>query len=249
MHRFFLPGVTGEVGSTLDLAPLHHQLTRVLRATLGTQLLVLDNQGQARQVELIALDKRHAQGRVLAVMAAPAEPAVQLTLYQCALKADKLEWVWQKSVELGASCLVPVVSQRTVVRPVAALEGKRARWEAIVREAAEQSHRGQIPRLGAACDLSDALAAAQGVRLIAWEGAQAQPSLLQALRLVENPMRQVNLLIGPEGGFAAAEVAQAQAAGWQSVSLGQRILRAETAALVAVTLVMGALGEMGTGAG
>lgn len=250
MHRFFLPSLVGDVNATVDLSPLHHQLTRVLRAVPGQQLIVLDNAGSARQVEVVEVERRTATGRVLAVEAAQGEPVVDVTLWLCALKADKFEWVLQKATELGVRAIVPVVSSRTVVRPVAALDHKRTRWETILREAAEQSGRGRIPELGYGREWSELFTETRivegaGVRLVAWEEGRASPGLIQALTHAPLPVREVHLAIGPEGGLAAEEVALAQEAGWQTVSLGARILRAETAALAALAVVMGALGELG----
>ncbi len=145
---------------------------------------------------------------------APGEPTVQVTLWLCGLKADKFEWVLQKATELGVAVVVPVVSSRTVVRPAAALERKRARWEVILREAAEQCGRGRLPVLGAACDLPAALAQEQaGVRLVAWEEAAGSPGMIHALTHVPLPVRDVHLLIGPEGGLEADEIAQAECCG------------------------------------
>lgn len=246
MQRFFLPGLLAAVGEDVSLAPLHHQLTRVLRVQPGTQLVLLDNQGGERLVEVVSVDRRDTVARVVEVRPTLAEPGVAVTLYQCALKGDKLEWVWQKATELGVTTMVPVISHRTVVRPFTGLRSKQARWEAIVREAAEQSGRGRLPTMAPGCNLADCLASAPGLRLVAWEEeGESRPGLIHALTRAPLPVEAVSLLIGPEGGLEPDEIAQAQEAGWQVVSLGGRILRAETAALAAVTLVMGALGEMG----
>lgn len=243
LQRFFLDTTWAGVGSVLNLTPLHHQLAHVLRAQPGMRIVLLDGRGRACLAEVTQIDRRQATGRVLALLPAPPEPAVQVTLYQCALKADKLEWVWQKATELGVARLAPVVSRRTVVRPVEALAKKEERWSAIVREAAEQSRRGALPTLLPPMRLDEALRAAQGARLLPWEAAGDRPGIGAAL--AQTQPAAVSLLIGPEGGLDADEVETAAAAGWQVVTLGPRILRAETAALAALTLVMQAAGELG----
>ncbi len=247
MQRFFIEESRTAQNSAIDLTPIHHQLTRVLRAEPGTELLVLDNAGSERLVTVTEIDRRSAQGKVREVRAAPPEPGVSLTLYQCSLKADRFEWVLQKGVELGAYSFLPVVAERSVVRPAAVLERKRRRWETIVREAAEQSGRGRLPLLHPAADFADAVKAVadDALKLIAWEGATDASGIIDALSQAALPVQHVCLLIGPEGGLTAQEVEQANAAGWQTVTLGPRILRAETAALAGITLVMGALGELG----
>jgi 16S rRNA (uracil1498-N3)-methyltransferase len=140
------------------------------------------------------------------------------------------------------------------VRPATALLKKYDRWQTILREAAEQSGRGSIPELAAPLDWSTAIQQGGDVRLLPWEeatiaecGAQRAPGIADLLRppthqavLSGTPIthRAISLLVGPEGGITREEAALAQAAGWQIVSLGPRILRAETAALVSITLVM-----------
>lgn len=245
LHRFFVAATWEGAGSALDLTPLVHQLGRVLRAQPGTRLVLLDGRGQACLAEVVHLDRHGASGRVLALLPPPPEPAVQVTLYQCALKADKLEWVWQKGTELGVRGFVPVVSRRTVVRPVEALSNKMARWSAIIREAAEQSHRGIVPMLHPPLPFDEAIRTAQGTRLLPWEGAAGGAGIGSMLAAAQPQPREISLLIGPEGGLDADEVEAASALGWQVVSLGARILRAETAALTGLAVVMDAAGELG----
>ena len=245
MQRFFLPTLQAAVDEVVSLAPIHNQLRRVLRAQPGTQLIVLDNDGNERLMEVATVDRRDTTARVVEVRPAPAEPVVAVTLYQCILKSDKFEWILQKGTELGVTTFVPVVSKRTVARPGRALQSKQARWEAIVREAAEQSERGGLPVVAPAVTLTELLASATGTRLLPWEEAAGSPGLLQTLGKATSAVEEVSILIGPEGGLEADEVEQAKAAGWQVVSLGQRILRAETAALAALSVVMAALGGLG----
>jgi 16S rRNA (uracil1498-N3)-methyltransferase len=168
-------------------------------------------------------------------------------LYQCSLKADKFEWVLQKGTELGVAHFVPVISERSVVRPATALLKKYDRWQTILREAAEQSGRGSIPELAAPLDWSTAIQQGGELRLLPWEEAASVDCRLQIADLLQPPTPHIiSLLIGPEGGITREEATLAQAAGWQIVSLGPRILRAETAALVGITLVMEHLQQLAT---
>jgi hypothetical protein len=138
-----------------------------------------------------------------------------------------------------------VISSRTVARLGSAVTPKHTRWNTIVREAAEQSGRGGLPTVAPAINFADAVVDARGARLLPWEEAKSKRGLLSALGQTLAPVESVSILIGPEGGLEASEVEQAVAAGWQVVSLGKRILRAETAAMAALTLVALAIGDLG----
>lgn len=241
LHRFFLPNEQLQVGRLVDLTPLLHQLRLVLRLRPGEQLHLLDGQGSEFIAEVHQLDQRQAHGLILSQQPAGGEPPFPLILYQCSLKADKFEWVLQKGTELGVTTFVPVISERSVVRPAEALLKKYERWQTILREAAEQCGRGIIPVLAPPVSWSTAIAQAHGLRFVPWEEATAGDLGLQLANDVSRSsvgQQAINLLIGPEGGITKNEMDVAQSAGWQIVSLGPRILRAETAALVSVTMVM-----------
>lgn len=236
-HRFFLPGSEITPGQTVDLSPLARQMARVLRLQPDATIHVLDNRGGLFAVRIDTLSDRDATGTVLAQLPTHTEPATHLTLYQCSLKADKFEWVLQKGTELGVARFVPVISARSVVRPAAALLKKYDRWQAIIREAAEQSGRARLPELHPPLPLADAVNHAVGARYMPWEEATVSAPALGPLVTGHRP-DAVALLIGPEGGIAPEEADAAQAGGWQPVSLGPRILRAETAALAAVVTIL-----------
>lgn len=249
LHRFFFSGHALHIDHTVDLGALLHQLQAVLRLQAGTQIVLCDEEGHAFLTELILLTRKTASGRILAQLPDPPEPTVQVTLYQCSLKADKFEWVLQKGAELGVACFVPVISHRSIVRPESALLKKYERWQAILREAAEQCGRGRIPHLAEPLDWSRAITHAQGCRLLAWE--EQTPTAItirDALASIQNdasPTRpSINLLIGPEGGITEEEASAAQATGWQAIRLGPRILRAETAAIVSIALAMEHRGQL-----
>ena len=248
MQRFFLPELIAKKDAVVSLEAIHNQLRRVLRVKPGVQVIVLDNAGNERLLEVESVERRDTTARVLEVRPAPAEPVVGLTLYQCILKTDKFEMVLQKATELGATTIVPVISSRTVARPGRALENKQKRWDAIVREAAEQSGRGALPVVAPACLFDEALENATGTRLLPWEEGTSNPGLLAVLGKASQPVEGVSLLIGPEGGLEAGEVDAASDAGWQVVTLGPRILRAETAAITTLSIVTSALGWTGDAA-
>ena len=244
-HRFFLPEIPINPNCSITLAPLAHQLHNVLRLGAGDVITLLDGSGDAFPTEIVSLDSRQGMGRVLARERVHTEPAIDLTLYQCALKGARFEWVLQKGTELGVRRFVPVISSRTVVRPARKLRRKYERWKAIMREAAEQSGRGLLPILADPLDWDEAIQNAVGVRLITWE--EEHPGFSPP-KQAERPGTQpasVALLIGPEGGISPREAATAFGRGWQPLSLGPRTLRAETAAIVALALILHQLGALG----
>ncbi|HUS14722.1 MAG TPA: RsmE family RNA methyltransferase, partial [Chloroflexia bacterium] len=154
------------------------------------------------------------------------------------LKGEKFGWVLQKATELGVAAIVPVVSARTVVSGAEA-GGKPERWARIVREAAEQSRRGRCPAVAAPLPWPAAVARAVAeseLVLVPWEEAPPEARLGPLLERALLAAR-VSVLVGPEGGLTAAEVAAATAAGAVVVSLGPRILRAETASLALLALL------------
>ena len=241
-HRFFIEGEPLKVHGVIDLAPLAHQLHNVLRLVPGNTITLLDDSGAAFRTRIDVLDGQRAAGLVLAKAPVDSEPGIGLTLYQCALKRDRFEWVLQKGVELGVRRFVPVISSRTVVRPSSRLLAKYDRWRAIVREAAEQSGRGRLPILAEPLKWEQAVAQGSGLRLMPWEEAGSSASGVDSAAA---DVKTASLLIGPEGGISAAEARAAVDAGWQPVSLGPRVLRAETAAIAAVTVVMHLCGDLG----
>ncbi len=248
MHRFFLTDAPLAVGEPVALDRFAHQLHAVLRLGPGDRILLLDGRGQAFPTELERVGPRQARGRVLARQPASGEPRVELVLFQCSLKREKFEWVLQKGTELGVTRFVPVISQRSVVRPAAALVKKFPRWRTIIREAAEQCGRARLPQLADPVSWSQAVAWAEGPRFLPWEAAAGQSDVLglgAAVRALRPGPSRLALLVGPEGGIHRQEAELARSQGWQWVSLGPRTLRAETAALASLAIVLEALGELG----
>lgn len=246
MHRFFIPTPAGyRVGQVLELPDEQaHQVRGVLRMRPGDRILVLDNLGQQYELALTRVERRSVVGEIERQAAVIAEPTVRLTLYQAWLKRDKFEWVLQKGTELGVSHFVPVATRRSVVQDTTVKPNKLTRWYKILTEAAEQCGRGRIPTLGNPLTFNDALADAAGsdLALLPWEAAAGR-TMAQAVAERPSP-GSAALFIGPEGGFAADEVALAERSGVLPVTLGPRILRAETAALASATLVLHELGQL-----
>jgi 16S rRNA (uracil1498-N3)-methyltransferase len=248
VRRFFVP--TGLLaGREVNLPPrLARRLATVLRLKLGDRLLLADGAGRDYEVELTAISPRSAAAVVVAERPSPPEPSLELVLYQSTIRPQRFELVLEKGTELGVSRFVPVLSGRARVRTRSpAGEGgsqRLQRWLRIVTEAAEQSGRGRVPAVDPPLPFEEAVSSAPGLLLLPWEGERAQ-GLRSYLRSLGDRPQAVSLFIGPEGGFAEDEVRLARDAGCAPVSLGPRILRSETAGIVAAALVMHELGEMG----
>lgn len=244
-NRFFVlrSGIDGqEVRFTREQA---HQLCHVLRLNVGDVLVVLDNTGAEYDVTLTTVAGRQATGQIVARREAPGEPRVQITLFQSLLARHKFEWVLQKGTEIGVARFVPVQNQRSIARAKQIDTNKLARWRRILTEAAEQSHRGRIPRVEEPVTWDKILPQLSNFdcSLIADPSGNTR-SIEEALRQADRPLSAVALLIGPEGGFTADEVKRACENGATPISLGPRILRTETAAIVASALILYELGEM-----
>ena len=243
LHRFFIAPDLIEGDQILFPSDLAHQLSRVLRLRVGDRVLVLDGSGDEREVALHTLERRTARGTVVATRPNVNEPRTHLTLYVALLKARKLDLVLQKGTEIGVSRFVPILTDRAIVGSLNELsDAKMDRWEAIVREAAEQSERARLPEVVEPMLFDVALGQSRSDRsrtLIAWE--EGGDSLRSAL---SGQPSALSLYIGPEGGFTADEVLAAQAYGAQVVSLGPRILRAETAMIAAATMALYELGDL-----
>ncbi len=232
-----------------------HQIARVLRLRPGDTVELLDNSGFVciARIERIARDAVGAE--VLQRQRLDTEPTVRLDLYQALLKGQKMEWVLQKGTEIGVCRFVPLLSERCVSRPSTAdIAGRMDRWRAIVREAAEQSGRAVLPEVAGLESFERACATANGADLavMAWEEERAasmgellREALSRAGRLRPGSELRVAILIGPEGGFSRQEAETARSAGVRIAGLGPRILRAETAALVAATVVLWETGGLG----
>ena len=157
----------------------------------------------------------------------------KIYLFQGLPKADKMELIIQKAVELGAYEIIPVAAKRCVVKlDEKKAAGKRSRWQGIAEAAAKQSKRGIIPQIGEVMNMKQAIAFAQqmDVRLIPYELAEDMGHTRELIGAVR-PGQSVAIFIGPEGGFEEAEIQEALQAGIEPITLGRRILRTETAGM------------------
>ncbi len=171
----------------------------------------------------------------------PAEPALPVTLLLAVFKFDRMEWAIEKATELGVARIVPVITRRAEKHLVRSAPGRVERWRRIAHESAKQSRRSDIPVIEDALPLKTAAAREDdAVKLVLAEQERSttlRGALEEALKITGDDFPEIRLAIGPEGGWAAEEEAIFDDAGWKPVSLGPRILRAETAAITALAVV------------
>jgi 16S rRNA (uracil1498-N3)-methyltransferase len=253
MQRFFVATETLSGDQVTIGGETARQISRVLRMQPGDEVCLLDGSGWEYRVRLSAFGRDEVTGEVVERTQGAAEPRHKVTLYLALLnKAEKFEWALQKCTELGAAAFVPVRAARSITDVPG--KAKLERWQRIIQEAAEQSGRAIVPPLHEAMTLAQAMTL-EGRRLseaIAGEHIALMPALgsgrtlAKALAGLQHDKGTAAIFIGPEGGFTEEEVERAEAAGLQTVTLGPRTLRAETAAVAALTMAMVALGEMGS---
>jgi len=238
MHRFFLAPELIQTDHIFFPADQSHQISRVLRLETGKKVLVLDGLGQEYLVELTSVDPLMVEGKIIEVSRAMGEPNTLIHLFVGLTQREKFEWILQKCTEIGVSAFTPLVTTRTLIQKKGEVEEKYPRWQKIIREAAEQSHRGIIPVLEPVRQFNQLMTeklASETMGLFLWEE-EAKKDLKAILQTAAN--RQINLVVGPEGGFTREEAALAVNSGYTSISLGKRILRVETAAILAAGLVI-----------
>ena len=250
MFRFFTEPchIQGDAASIHGADARH--IGRVLRMHPGEKLLLSTGEDWDYLCEITEITKETIFVRVLEENSDGAELETELFLYQALLKSDKLELVIQKAVELGVSGIIPVVTKRTVTRPEEGkLQTRLKRWQAIAEGAAKQSKRRRIPKVFPPVSYREAIekAGSADVGIIPYELAFGMGVLRKAWDAYVKKTGgkgRMAILIGPEGGFEEEEIRAAREAGILPVSLGRRILRAETAAMAVLSYMMLKLEEL-----
>ncbi|MBI3629330.1 MAG: 16S rRNA (uracil(1498)-N(3))-methyltransferase [Candidatus Rokubacteria bacterium] len=244
--RFYLPRAAIESGRVSFDAEEARHIARTLRLRPGDLVAAVDGDGTHFTVRLERVTPRAVEGAITAVEPKRAESPLAITLAQGIPKGDKLEAIIRACVELGVVRIVPVVTERTIVRLDPARGRDRLRrWQRVAKEAAKQCGRAVIPPVEAPRTLAGLLAAEEpdGLRLCLWEE-EARP-LDAVLAAVEAPPRPVTVLVGPEGGLSAAEVEAARSRGFVVAGLGPSILRTETAGPAVVAILQSRFGDLG----
>jgi 16S rRNA (uracil1498-N3)-methyltransferase len=241
--RFHVPEAAPGARVTLPDHAAHHA-REVLRLRPGARVRVFDGRGSEYDAVLDTVTRRIVDARLGGAVTPRPESPVRIALALAPLKGDRMELVIQKATELGVTSIHPVVTARTdaVARP--ALHGSRQdRWDKVASGAAEQCGRAVVPPVAPTKTLRDFLAVPMGGRRILLLETAGVPLLARVGAL--GPSGGVVFLLGPAGGWEEHEVRQIQDAGYVAAGLGPRILRAETAALAAVSIAQALWGDLG----
>lgn len=245
MYRFFIePEQAGKESIFITGSDVNH-IKNVLRMKKGEHILLSDGKDREYECEIINLSEEAVEAKILDVFGSSAELPTKITLFQGLPKADKMELIVQKAVELGAFEIVPVSTKRAVVK----LDAKKAkkkveRWNTIALSAAKQAKRGCIPEVRPVMTLKEAFAYAKTLdaSVVPYENAEG----IKHSRDVLNDLKgkgHIGIFIGPEGGFEEQEIKDALELGIEPITLGKRILRTETAGIAVLSILMFSMEE------
>ena len=225
-----------EATATLVGAQAEH-MTRVLRAQPGMEADVVAG-GHVFHAQVAAVANDEVRFNLIAEL--EADPALPVTLVMAVFKFDHMEWAIEKATELGVAAIAPVIARRTEKHLAQAAEKRVERWRRIAHEAAQQSRRSDVPVIHDTRTLSASVASASGATRIVLAEQERTATLIEtvqrALAVVAESVLDFQIAVGPEGGWAPEEEELFAANDWKAVTLGPRILRAETAAIAALSV-------------
>jgi 16S rRNA (uracil1498-N3)-methyltransferase len=242
MHRFFVGEESFFRDSVVLTGTNASHICTVLRLQTGDKIQVLDGKGSLYIVQLADVKGKLVTGEIISSEKVNTESSLTIHLGQSLIKGNKFDVVLRKSVELGVKKITPLMTERTVVKSDG--NKKIARWQKIAEESCKQCGRSSIPKVSASIIKLD---------VFCQQGSDADLKLMFWELESENGLKDINpekipssvsVLIGPEGGFTIEEVETARSHGFQTVSLGPRILRAETAPLVVLSLLQSKWGDI-----
>lgn len=231
MPRFFVDEIKSENFEIFGEDAKH--IAKSLRMKKGEKLTICDKNQIEYLCEIIGFEAEKVLLKILSKSSCKTEPPLSITLFQALPKSDKMDFIVQKSVEIGAIKIVPILTSRCISRPDdKSFQKKLLRWNKIAKEAAEQSHRGIIPKVQKLISLKEFLPSLKDFdqSFVFYEkgGNSLKKTFL-------NESKKIAIIIGPEGGFEETEINDLKSHGAIVSTLGKRILRAETAPLVALS--------------
>ena len=220
-------------------------ISKVLRCRVGEKLEICNNDNNEYICEITNIDKSRVELDIVEFVDIKRESDLKIKVYQGLPKGPKMEMIHQKLTEVGVDEIILVQTKRTVVKVDDKKEDKKIeRWERIIYEAAKQSKRGKIPKLRGVLNFNEALddMKLNDFNIAPYENEKTK-SIKQAIKGLD--IKNIGIFVGPEGGFEDVEIEAIEEIGGQSVSLGPRILRTETASLVASSIVLYELSDLG----
>jgi len=240
MHRFFVDNCTNAVDNIIITGSDVNHIKNVLRIRAGERVVISDGDGTDFVCSVVDINDDSVTAKIEDVNKNASELPVKITLFQGMPKSDKLELIIQKAVELGVYEIVPVITKRTVVK----IDDKKAskkleRFNGIAESAGKQSGRGIIPQVREFMTFKQALEYAKTLEMniIPYEEAEGLEYSRNVIKEIKGK-KSLGIFIGPEGGFAKEEVEQAIGVGAKCITLGNRILRTETAGLAVLSIIM-----------
>lgn len=232
MQQYFIDTIL-EIDKLVPLSKdQHHHIANVMKMQETAKIRIVDFNSRIFLCEVTYIDKQ-TFARVLSEIFENHELPIKVTLFIALIKNDKWDIMLQKACELGVYKIVPFESSRTVVKINSKLDKKMIRWQKILQEASEQCHRNIVPIIEKPILLKDIVKFQDDLNFVAYANLDNQ---LLFSKVIESN-KNINLVIGPEGGLSAAEVAFLNEHNYRSVKLGNRILRAETASIYALSCV------------
>lgn len=245
MPRFYIPNPRIENGLLKIEGDEVKHIRKVLRLKTGDEILVFDGLGKEFEGTIVEEGRSSVMVKIRDMLSPKRDSPLEVTLAQSLLKGEKMDYLIQKATELGVKEIIPFFSSRSVPLLEKSRSLKRHhRWEKIAVEAAKQCGRGVVPKIESLQTYSDMLhaASADQLRLILWERDGIK---LRDMLEGSKERRKVFFMIGPEGGFSQDEIEKAERVGFIAVTLGRRILRAETASLCFLSILQYEWGDVG----
>jgi 16S rRNA (uracil1498-N3)-methyltransferase len=242
LWRVYHPELPSTAGASVELGESEGEhLSRVLRLRPGEQVAVFDGAGNEWRAAVLRCDRKRVAVRLEEPVSEVVDPEFEVVLHQGLCKPDRMDWLVQKATEVGVAAVLVFAAERT--GPCTATSHRLARWRRIALEACKQSGRRRVPRIDSCQGLP--VPPPSGVLCLLLDAGRSVPPLASVCAASGRPASGVWMAVGPEGGFESGEIEPWEEAGWRRAGLGPRTLRAETAGIVATSIVLHLWADLG----